>query len=248
VVSNGIEGFLIPDVAGDTYAEARFELEKLGLVISIVEEYSDAEPGLVLSTDPVAGVQAMVGDPIIVRVATEAPGDTLIDFRLAGRRVVIEPRYTSTTAGDVSFETARRLSSLFQAAGASVTVTRLSNEAQVGTSMYEERAAAARPDLFIVLLLSDGEREGLVVRTPSTDEGSVGQQVFERLRGHFPESTALRTVDIFSPAPANMTVSVTLGSTSSANDQLLFGDAQWSDRVARAIYMAGGEALSFATP
>jgi len=243
VVSNGIEGLLIPDLTGDDLSAARTQLERLGLIVTVVEESSDSEPGTVIGTDPGAGTQARYGDPVLLRIATRTSDTALVDFRLSGIKVVIEPRYTQTGGGDVSFETARRLSSLFQAAGATVKVTRSSNERQVSASAYASRAEAANPRLYIVLAVAGGDHEGLVIKTPSADDAALGEEVFKRLSVHFPDSATLREVSPFGPANAQLRLEVVLGTTSSQNDSLLFKDAQWSDRVARAIYMAAGTTL-----
>ncbi|PRX99602.1 serine/threonine-protein kinase [Allonocardiopsis opalescens] len=71
IVSAGPEEVEIPDVSGDTEAEAREALEELGLVVNTTTEEGEGEPGTVIETDPAAGETVAVDSEVtLVLVAT----------------------------------------------------------------------------------------------------------------------------------------------------------------------------------
>jgi serine/threonine-protein kinase len=71
VVSTGPETVIIPaDLVGRTGVDALFILNNLGLKPTPVEEFSDTSPeGQVTRTDPDAGVQVNVGEPVTVFIS-----------------------------------------------------------------------------------------------------------------------------------------------------------------------------------
>ncbi len=70
VVSSGPETVVIPDVVGDSERDATQELNTLGLLVRPQDEYSETvAEGLVIRTDPIAGVEAVIGDTVLVVVS-----------------------------------------------------------------------------------------------------------------------------------------------------------------------------------
>jgi len=248
-LSAGITGFVIPDVLGEEQATARLELERLGLQVEIRQMQSDAPPGTVLLTTPVAGTRVLSSEPddpkvVTLYVATHVGNAGLVNYHLNGLRVVIEPHYTTTAYGDVSFDVARRLSSLFEAADADVTVTRFSRERDVEEEVFATRATQVQPQLHIVLSIRDTGRSGISVRGSVGAETSTDTLVFERLRNDLPRTT-FQHIDSFGQANADRVVEVVLGSTDSTEDVANFAETFWRDRVARGIYMASAPQFSF---
>jgi serine/threonine-protein kinase len=67
VVSSGPELVIIPDLEGQTERDAISQLQGLGLLFTINEEYSDTiDEGRVIRTDPEAGVEVQSGDTVLL--------------------------------------------------------------------------------------------------------------------------------------------------------------------------------------
>jgi beta-lactam-binding protein with PASTA domain/predicted Ser/Thr protein kinase len=70
VVSSGPEIIALPDFTGMTERDAISELTELGLKYSIEDEFDEeVESGVVIRTDPVAGVEVLSGDTILLVVS-----------------------------------------------------------------------------------------------------------------------------------------------------------------------------------
>jgi len=70
VVSSGPEVIVLPDLTDLTERDAITELTELGLKFSVNDEYSDTVPvGIVISTEPEAGVEVLSGDTILLVVS-----------------------------------------------------------------------------------------------------------------------------------------------------------------------------------
>jgi len=258
IVSAGPEGFEIPDLIGEDITSARTTFERLGLQV-VVEQLQAEEPaGTVLLTAPPSGTR--VFDPrednfneageyvITVFVATPIISAGLVEYQLNGLRVVIEPRFTTTASGDVSFDVARRLSSLFEAAHADVTITRNSRERHIDSEEYAERAARENPQLHIILSVREEGPTGIIVRAPVDEDGSSAQMVYERMKENSFDVRFVN-VDLFGYAQNDRhSVEVVLGSTASVVDVENFGESFWRDHVARAIYMAVSPPFSIDIP
>ena len=68
-VSSGVEGVLVPDVTGYTLDEATSRLGQVGFLVNKMEDYSDAEVGMVFDQNPVSKVKAPKGSVITVYVS-----------------------------------------------------------------------------------------------------------------------------------------------------------------------------------
>ena len=80
-ISSGPATVEVPDVVGQPLDEAVAELEDLGFTTSIVEEESDeVEEGLVIETNPRAGVTVAPGTEIVVVVSTGPEDVEVPDF------------------------------------------------------------------------------------------------------------------------------------------------------------------------
>ena len=78
VVSRGRQKVAVPDVVGQSRADAEAALQQAGLGASATErEDADAEPGTVLSQDPAGGSEVNPGSTVQLVVAT-APADVQV--------------------------------------------------------------------------------------------------------------------------------------------------------------------------
>ncbi|MCL2525572.1 MAG: PASTA domain-containing protein [Coriobacteriia bacterium] len=241
-VSAGPDGIVLPDLIGQDIETARMTLERLGLVVSVKQLPSDEPAGTVLLTTPPSGFSITDTEnedelQVSVYVASHVLSAGLVEFALNGLQVVIEPHYVSTAAGDVSFDVSRRLSSLFEAAHAEVTVTRSSRERSVAQGEFDRRAEAAMPELQIRLSVNTSGGGGIVIKAPDISANSAAVKIQERLQYQQIEA-GLERIDAFGEAAARNTVEIVLGSTASPTDLGHFEENYWRDAVARAVYMA----------
>lgn len=248
VVSAGLGGFTIPNVISEDVADARATLERLGLRVVVEPLQSEAPAGSVLLTVPPSGTRFYADEDleharIIVYVATPVVSAGLVNYQLDGLRVAIEPRFSATAAGDVSFDVARRLSSLFEAAEADVSITRTSTEREIDYGEYAARAARISPELHIILTVRDEGPEGILVRSAQTDEESTARAIYERMLDNQLLAHIVRA-DLAGQAGERNSIEIVLGSTANAADIEYFYSSFWRDHVARAIYMAASPQFS----
>ena len=241
IVSSGPEGVELPTLIGEDQSDARSELERLGVrVLTIPIPSLDAE-GTVLLMTPPSGTRIYDADDdvtVTLYVASRIASVGLQEFQLNGLRVAIEPRYATTRAGDVSFDVARRLSSLFEAANAEVDILRDSRERDIGTDEFERRAGLAGPELHIILSVSSNASDGgLVVRSASQEGNSTGYLIYDRMVDNHLDAN-FQLVRAFGQAGDRNTVHIVLGSSADLEDVENFESTLWRDHVARAIYMA----------
>jgi serine/threonine-protein kinase len=69
VISSG--KMSVPDVTGETKAQARSDLKKAGVKVQMQPEPSEADPGTVPRTDPVGGTRVAQGSTVIVYISQE---------------------------------------------------------------------------------------------------------------------------------------------------------------------------------
>jgi hypothetical protein len=244
IVSGGVQGIAIPDITGVSETTAREKLEYLGLQLRIVNEPSEAEPGTVISTTPAAGTIALAGETVTVYISSKENLATLVDYSLKGKKVAIYPVYSSAYAGtDLTLEIARRLSSLVQAAGASAKVTRSYSEKSVSAATSVARARAAGAQVYVQIDLESDETTGMVVASPTRKDATLGQYAFRALQSQL-GGVGYATKSLSSPVSAGKSVRLILGNAQTANSQITFGDTQWRDKVARALYTAVGQYLT----
>jgi len=242
ILSSGIDGVEIPVLIGEDQFEARSELERMGLRTLIILLPSPEPEGTVLLVTPPSGsrIRDAYADDVTVTlyVASRIASVGLQEFQLNGLKVAIEPRYTTTRAGDVSFDVARRLSSLFEASSAEVDILRDSRERDLEPSEFERRAALAEPELHIILTVSDSASDsGITVRSAMQDDRSTGYLVYGRMLDN-QMNVAFQSVSPFGQAGSRNTVEIVLGSSADLADVEYFETSLWRDHVARAIYMA----------
>lgn len=244
-VSAGSQTFAMPDTVGDARIYAETILKQWGLDVSVVEQPSDGLSGVVLSSSPSGGSTVRTGDQIVLRISIPRERVPLVEWDLEGHTVVIEPLYTPDNEGDVTRDVALRLSSLLEAGGAEVVVTRESYQEAVGSDEYLQRAINANPSAHIIIDLSTSAKSHLVVS--GSTKSSTGKTLTERTYAYLskvaPEAQIEpRTLD--TGAPANMTVLVGLGKTTSKENAVLYNDSRWRDGIARSLYLAVGESLA----
>jgi beta-lactam-binding protein with PASTA domain/predicted Ser/Thr protein kinase len=98
-VSRGAEPVEVPDVVGNSEADARSALEGVGLTVQTEQqETEDEEPGTVLGQDPEAGTEVDGGSTVTITVA-EAPPDVEIPDVIEQQRDAAE-----ATLDDAGFE------------------------------------------------------------------------------------------------------------------------------------------------
>jgi len=241
IVSSGPEGVELPTLIGEDQNDARSELERLGVRVLIIPIPSLDVEGTVLLMTPPSGTRIYDADDdvtVTLYAASRIASVGLQEFQLNGLRVAIEPRYATTRAGDVSFDVARRLSSLFEAANAEVDILRDSRERDIGTDEFERRAGLAGPELHIILSVNSNASDGgLVVRSASQEGNSTGYLIYDRMVDNHLEAD-FQSVRAFGQAGDRNTVHIVLGSSADLEDVENFESTLWRDHVARAIYMA----------
>jgi N-acetylmuramoyl-L-alanine amidase len=269
-VSNGVSGFVVPDLVGLEEEQARAELATLGLEVSVITESSEATAGVVLSTVPAGGTKVTAGDGLVLHVADKRDKVGLRSWPLSGQVVVVEPRWMGLYEdGDVTYEIARRLASLVKAAEGKAVVTRQVQERRVSDTVYAQRAKSEHPDVWIRLVLdgvgsSEGSEKaqggtgtGLVVGAssrvgrPDAGTGTEGDgesdtlaaELTSELRQFSDEVTQVQ-IQLTTTVASGRSVVLSLGSSKNTADRALFGDSQWCDNVARALYMAIGATLA----
>ncbi|MDP2182575.1 MAG: PASTA domain-containing protein [Actinomycetota bacterium] len=251
VVSAGSEEIIMPDVIGSSINVARPQLEQLGLVVKIDAMESDAPRDTIISTNPSAGATLRTAEIVRVTIATEGSAtNALLPYALEGVSVLIDPSVVTDGSVDAPLEVTRRLQSLLEASGATVSVTRSGVAADTSQAARVRAAEAASFDVAIGLDVASSGAGGLTLSVstdPSGDPPLPGALTFiDEL------STQLRATDatvnkraatkdpVLGPtgAPA---ARVGVGSTSSGQDVSAFRDPAWRDTIARALYRAIGE-------
>lgn len=248
VVSAGTEEIAMPDVVGQGLPTARAQLEERGLVVIVDAVPSDAPSDTVLGTTPAAGAIVRTGDSVRVTVAAPAGGSGgLNPYDLQGLGVVIDPAPTATTS-DTTMEVARRLRSLLEASGASVTVLRSATETAVPDAVRAQAAASATGTIGIGLSVTAASAAGRHVSTPVTGTPDALQRA-TLLASSITSQLAAVAPPVSSSKSSTETVlqasrlpwaRVVLGSTSARADVNRFADPVWADQMARAIYNALG--------
>lgn len=249
VVSAGTEDFTMPDVVGDGIALARGTLESGGLVVVIEPVTSDAASDTVLSTDPAPGATVRTGDTVRVQVASPSAGGAEIrPFNLQGLTVSLDPEPVASGTTDATMDVARRLRSLLEASGASVTILRSALDTATAAADRAQRATETSATVGLGFSTTETGPEGRVVLYPAagapvtvSSSAELASAIASSLAEVAPPVTS-KTVDsdeVLSSA-AVAWVRVGLGSGSQRNDKNAWADTTWADRVARALYAAVG--------
>ncbi|MCL2332883.1 MAG: PASTA domain-containing protein [Actinomycetia bacterium] len=241
-ISGGTGQVIVPELSGLTRGEALARLNALGLLVSEISQNSPDKAGTILSTSPVAGTRLRVGDTVVIHVAQKVDTITLVNYDLSGQSVVIEPRYNGKlSATDVTYDVAQRLSALVQAAGGKAVITRASTETTLSPAELSRRAADARPNASVTIMI-DGVSSSALTVVARQQEGSLGQALFKELK--WVSATALFSdAPVASAAPPDRSAAVSLGRSSLKADRVLLADDLFRDNVARALYMGLGKTL-----
>lgn len=252
VVSAGTEEFTMLDVVGMGLSLARQQLEQRGLQIQVEPQASDQPSDTVLASNPAAGAPVHTGDIVKLTVATGSTTSTttqspLVPYTMTGVKIVIDPAPGVAGQPDTPLEVTRRLQSLLEASGATVTTTRSTTDTgTTATSISrQQRAVAGAPTVSVGLdVISTGEA-GMAVNYPSSSVATSTAAASAQLASQIASGLAAASLPARQVAGGNDTVlsatnapysRVTLGSTASAQDIANFKDPGWADKVARAIY------------
>ncbi|TLM76847.1 MAG: PASTA domain-containing protein, partial [Actinobacteria bacterium] len=246
IVSAGSEEFTMPDVLGMRLSEARTLLEGRGLVVDVEPVPSDEPSGTVLSSLPSPGATVRTSEAIRLGVASSRDSSgSLRPYALSGASFVLDPGTPPEASGeasgtpDAALEVVRRLRSLLEASGATVTVTRNAIDAP-GAADDTQRAvrAVAASCTAVVGLSVDESAQGIAVYAaaptaswpalyiPSAD---LARRISDALKGsRFSAPISNVASDTVLAAVAAPGVRVILGSVNSAEDRTAFRDPDWA--------------------
>lgn len=262
VLSAGSEEFVMPDVLGMRVAEAMSVLQDRGLVVDVVPVPSEEPSGTVLSSVPSPGVAVRTSDTVRLSVAASRDTSTALrPYALDSCSFVLdvspqpEPSATASSTPDAALEVSRRLQSLLEASGATVTVTRSINDTDGAASDAARVARASGTSCTVVIGLSvtasgsgmrvmsaapSAERPALFI--PSSD---LARRIGDALKGaRLAAPVSTTATDAVLASVSSPGVRVVLGSVRSQEDRAAFRDPEWADRVARSIYRGVGEAYT----
>ncbi len=249
VVSAGTEDFSMPDVIGEPVSSASATLAEKGLVVSVETLVSDAPSDTVLASTPGPGSLVRTGDRVILQAAASTVrGVVLQPYSLTGVAVTVDAAPPTAGSPDVALEVARRVGALLEASGASVTMLRSTADSSTTEAERAKEAAEATSTLAIGFGLSAVSTAGRVVQSPSQGTAQaiasaslLSSAVTSELVGVAPPTSAVSSPsDPVLSASRSGWVRVLLGSPIAREDQALFADPNWADKVARAVYTAVG--------
>jgi N-acetylmuramoyl-L-alanine amidase len=250
IISGGSEEFPMPDVVGNGLPLAQGTLEDRGLIVVVEPVVSQNASDTVLSTTPAAGAIVRTGDTVRLQVATSGtPGVELQPYSLSGVGVIIDPDPPIAGAPDISLEVARRLGSLLEASGASVTLLRTTAR---GSTPDSDRAAKAAESTATVAIgftvKANGQAGRFVGYSPTAvvsavaTSGALAEQNVAELSRSAPPAVAVTVGgdNVFDAVriPWNR---IQLGVASQRSDQAAFVDPEWADAVARSVYTSLGK-------
>lgn len=249
VVSAGTEDIVMPDVVGQGLMLARSQLEERGLVIEIVATPSDVPSDTVLGTTPSPGAIVRTGDRVTLQVASPVNGSNgLSPYDMQGLGIVLDAAPTGTQS-DTTMEVARRLRSLLEASGASVTMLRSATTTNVPESVRAQAASTATGTIGIGLSIAPDAAAGRHVSIPVTGTPDALQRsqllassIASQLAGIAPPVTSsTSSTETVLQASRLPWARIVLGSATAREDQTRFADPSWADQMARAIYTALGQ-------
>jgi len=257
VISGGSEEFPMPDVIGNGLPLAKGTLEDRGLIVVVEPVISETASDTVLSSTPAPGAIVRTGDTVRLQVATsQTPGVDLQPYSLQGVQVLIDPDAPIAGAPDVSMEVARRLGSLLEASGATVTLLRTTTGKAPPDSDRARLAAASTASVAVGLTVrANGQAGRIAAYSPTAAVSSVAtsgplaeQIVVELSKSAPPASTAAVSGDNVFDSVRIPWSRVQLGVASQRVDQTAFADPQWADAVARSLYTALGKLYGVVKP
>ena len=253
-ISAGSEKFVMPDVTGLPMTSALATLRGKGLATRVERVDSRLASGTVIATLPSPGAPVSTSDIVIVRVSAGARGSALLlPFELKGISIVIDPASSGGTP-DAADEVARRLRSLLEASGATVTETRSIVDPNPPAVQRQLRAIEASPTLLVGLYTTADPPGGLRIGTPPAD-GVTGPfylrsvDLAKHTQAALTEAGLKATnegsvADPVLGGTAAIGERIHLGAYSSRSDARDFSDPAWADLVARALYRGIGQLLA----
>lgn len=253
IVSAGPQAFVVPDLIGSPVQGAEDVLTALGFDVVIEKVSSETTAAVVLEMFPAPGASVSVGDEIrLIVPGDESSSDVLLPYDLSGVSVLLDPQpVPAGTTPDAPLEVARRLRSLFEAAGATVVTTRPDPGVVPTPESRESSASASAADLFVGIDVGTGGTPGLVVRHLPSDQGDRGIESLRYARAITRSATLpglvvqepTQAIDTVLLAFPRVGVRVLVGDMNAPDDQQRFADPAWADQVARAIYRGVGTVL-----
>jgi len=248
----------MPDVVGNGLALAKGTLEDRGLIVVVEAVISETTSDTVLSSTPAPGATVRTGDTVRLQVATsQTPGVILQPYSLQGVQILIDPDAPIAGAPDISMEVARRLGSLLEASGASVTLLRTTTGASPPDSDRARLAAASTASVAVGLTVRANGQSGriaaysptaIVSSSVATSGPLADQIVVELSKSAPPASSAMVSGDNVFDSVRIPWSRVQLGVASQRVDQTAFSDPQWADAVARSLYAALGKLYGVVKP
>lgn len=253
VLSVGPQSFEVPDLVGSSVDGARDALTALGLKVVTEAVSAETTAPIVLEMYPAPGSRVSPGDEIRLSVpGGSGETDVLLPYDLAGVSVILDPApVPEGVAGDVTMEVSRRLRSLLEAAGATVTTTR----APAGGTTVEWRISTVQSSTADILIGIDVGATGAPGITvyhlgPAADAqhelSSLKYAQAVTRAATLPNLTVNETAPVDDQvlgAFSGTGIRVQVGVAGSASDAALFADPAWADQVARAIYRGVGPTL-----
>lgn len=252
IVSGGTEQFALPDVVGDGLLLARGLLEGKGLSVHVEIQPSSQPSDTVLASNPSPGTMVRTGDIITLSVAATgtAPG-LLLPYDFKGVTVVIDPAPVAGSEQDVPLDVARRLQSLVEASGGTVSSLRTLSEtgtASDAAARAGRATAAGHATVSVGFSVVQSGAGGMVAFSPSA--GSTAIVIPSKILASSVASelaavgetvkASTTTTDVVLGATQAPWTRVQLGSFTTKEDVASFNDPNWADTVARAVYRAIG--------
>ncbi|MBN2822732.1 MAG: PASTA domain-containing protein [Coriobacteriia bacterium] len=250
VLSAGTESLVMPDLIGLPLQAARDRLRDLGLGSSVQDVVSEAEAGTVLASFPAAGADVRTGTSVRLSVATGGDVvDSLLPYDLHDVIVALDPVGVEGDTQDVSMDIARRLRSLLEASGATVTMSRSSTEGVVPDAVRASAIASPAPDVAVGIALSSTQKPGITAIVLRSLESSTTERSLA-LGKEFTASVRLPGQSVNAYQSDNDAVlgkllapgmRVYVGDPDDPDDAIRFQDPDWADAVSRALYKSIGD-------
>lgn len=252
VVSAGAERVTVPDLIGDSAETARIDLTEIGLAYEVTSVESTAPVGTVVGLDPSPGTEVELGSVVRIVVVQRSTGsDALAPYALSGTQILLDS-VAGTAESEVTLEVERRLRSLLEASGATVSVTRTAAGASADPTTRSRAVIATTAAVVITLdVRTEGDPGLEIVLLPRdlASTASRARRLADELLATLGElgqaAPALHAADdvvlAAAPCPA---VRVVLGNTAEDADTVRFNDPEWLDEVAQAMYRAIGSVFA----
>jgi len=225
VLSSGKQAISVPNLKGESELRARSVLEQSGLNAQVVYEYAPDDIGKVVSTKPAAGQTVQTGDIVVVRVGAPRSQIALVEYDLHSSTIVLTVANDEATS--ITHDIALRLSSLLQAAQATVLIQDAPVE---GAAVHLVLSTDGRP-VDTLEVMSDTWQD-------EAGNATLASQIQDNLK-KIPLAVSGSLVD-WKEEVGLGTVEVRFGT---AGDVSLYRDTRWKDNVARSLYLAIGQTL-----